>query len=301
MKYMIHNHSHSSKHSHKHSDTENLGIAFWMNFLFTLLEIVGGILTNSVAIISDALHDLGDSLSLGISWVLAKISQKEKTTTFTYGYKRFSLLAAVINGVVIVGGAVAVLVIAIPRLFNPVLPNAKGMFVLAIIGILVNGYAGYRLKCGKTYNERMVSWHFFEDLFGWVAVLLASVVMIFWEIPILDPILSIVFTFYILFHVVKELRGVVMVFLQGVPAHLNVKNIENNLKKLEGINGVHDTHVWSLDGESHILTTHAVICKDCTADDAVAMKCKVKDEAKRMGLKFVTVEIEYDSEKCDLT
>ena len=148
-------HDHQHDHHH-HSDVKNIKAAFFLNFGFTLLEIVGGIYTNSIAILSDAVHDLGDSLSLGMAWYFQKVSRKGSDATYSYGYKRFSLLGAVINSVVLIVGSVIILTAAIPRIFNPQDTHVEGMFVLAIIGVIVNGAAVFRLKKGNSINEKVV-------------------------------------------------------------------------------------------------------------------------------------------------
>ncbi len=293
---MGHEHSHSG---HDHA-TENIRYAFFLNLVFTLFEIAGGIYTNSLAIMSDALHDLGDSLSLGLSWYLSKLSGKKRTEVFSYGYRRFSLLAAFINGLVLIAGSLIILSEAIPRLITPEHSNAMGMLIFAIIGVAVNGAAVMRLKGGKTMNERVVAWHLLEDVLGWVAVLIISIIMLIRDIHILDPILSILITFYILWNVGKNLKKTVMIFLQSVPESLEIKNIEKALLSTSGVKGVHDTHIWSLDGEHHVLTTHVIIGKDSTQQVAADIKFGAKVSLKEMGVSHITIEIETEGEKCEL-
>ena len=194
---MGHNHHH---HSHG-SSTENIAVAFFLNLAFTIIEFIGGFYTNSLAIMSDALHDLGDSLSLGLSWYFQKKSTKRANKKYSYGYKRFSLLGAVINSIVLVIGSVFIIKEAIPRIINPENADAKGMMWLAVLGIIVNGAAVLKLKKGTSINERVVSLHLLEDVLGWVVVLLASIVMQFWDVPVLDPVLSIAIAGFVLFNV----------------------------------------------------------------------------------------------------
>ena len=163
-----HGHQHGHQHAH-HSESSNIALAFWLNFGFALIEIVGGILTNSVAIIADAIHDLGDSLAIGFAWFASKIATRQPTQKYSYGYRRWSLLSALISGLILLIGSGWVLSEAIPRLWQPQLPHTGGMFVLAIFGIAVNGAAVLRLRRGKTQNEKVLSWHLLEDVLGWVA------------------------------------------------------------------------------------------------------------------------------------
>jgi len=178
---------HSHTHSHEHKAVANLKMAFWLNAVFALIEIAGGIFTNSIAILSDAFHDLGDSVALGLAWYFQRYSTKKRDDIYTYGYKRFSLVGASISAIILLVGSVIIIFKAVPRLINPEPVHTQGMMYLAIVGILVNGLAMARLKTGQSQNEKVISIHLLEDVLGWVAVLLASIVMKFYDIPILDP------------------------------------------------------------------------------------------------------------------
>ena len=189
---IISSYMHQIKKDKTESNSEkNIGYAFFLNFGFTIIEIIGGFLTNSVAILTDAVHDFGDSISLGLAWYLQKVSKKGSDHKYSYGYKRFSLLGAIINSVILLVGSVFILSETIPRILEPQTPDVKGMFILAILGIIVNGAAVIRLRTGNTINEKVVSLHLWEDVLGWVAILIGSVMMYFFDIPIIDPILSI--------------------------------------------------------------------------------------------------------------
>jgi cobalt-zinc-cadmium efflux system protein len=291
------NMAHNQKPNHNNS-VRNIKIAFFLNLFFTIIEFIGGFLTNSVAIMSNAMHDLGDSFSLGLAWFLENFSSRKRTDQFSYGYKRFSLLGAFINGIILFVGSLLILTEAIPRLINPETSNAHGMLLLAIFGIVVNGIAFYKTAKGNTMNEKVISLHLLEDVLGWVAVFMISIVMIFTQISILDPILSILITFYILFGVLKNLKATALLFLQAAPKNLNVKIIDRELKKDSFIHGVHDTHIWSLDGEKHILSTHVIINKNSSKKDIEKIKHKLKQRLKDIGIEHSTLEIEFEDESC---
>ena len=191
-------------HNHKHESIKNIRFAFFINLIFTVIEIVGGVLTNSMAILSDALHDFGDSLSLGLAWYFQQLSGKGSDTKFTYGYARFSILGALINGFIILFGSIFIVVETVERVLHPEEVEAGGMILLAILGIIFNGLAALRLKKGSSINEEVVSIHLLEDVFGWVAVLITSIVMYFNDLPILDPILTIAILSWIVFNVFKK-------------------------------------------------------------------------------------------------
>jgi len=287
-----------AKRSTHHNSTRNIKVAFFLNLGFTIFEIIGGFWTNSVAILSDAIHDLADSISLGLSWYLDKKSKQKGNRKFSFGYQRFSLLGALINGIVLVVGSLFILSEAIPRLIEPELPNAPGMLVFAIVGILVNGAAVLRLRGGKTLNERVVSWHLLEDVLGWIAVLITSIVLLFWDIPILDPILSIVILVYVLFNVVKNYRETLLVFLQGVPSEIDLNTIKNRIKGLDKIVSIHHTHLWSLDGEKHVLTIHIVVGEISSIKEIIEIKRKLKELLRKVPIEHATIEIEFEDEGC---
>lgn len=291
-------HDHHHHHDHSHASSERIGWAFLLNVTFTIIEFIGGWLTNSTAIMADAVHDLGDSLSIGTAWFLNKISHKQANQHFSYGYKRFSLLGALVNGVVLTIGSIWVLYEAIPRLFNPEMPVTEGMFVLAIFGIAVNGFAAYKLSSGKTMNERILNWHLIEDVLGWVAVLIVSIVLMFVDLPILDPILSIAFTLFILFNVIKNLRSTLRLFMQGAPSESLRKEIREVLLRHELVNDLHHLHFWSLDGEQHVLTAHLVLASDVSVPQMAEIKATIADNLARYELAHTTIELEFDDEAC---
>ena len=286
-------------HAHHHS-SKNLKVAFFLNLGFTIFELFGGFYVNSIAIISDAVHDLGDSLSLGLAWYLDVKSKEGATEKFSFGYSRFSLLGALINSLVLIVGSVFVITIAVGRFIEPEQTNAKGMMIFAIIGIAVNGYAAWKLSSGKTLNERVVSWHLMEDVLGWVAVLIVAIVLLFKDIPYLDPALSILITLYILFNVVKRLKETLFIFLQGTPDGFFIKEIEGKLITIEHVDSMHHTHLWSLEGESHVFTTHVKLKNITELCQIVEVKAKIKNILKDYHLQHYTVETELDDESCEL-
>lgn len=282
-------------HNHSHKDVKNLGIAFILNLLFTIAEIIGGFLTNSLAILSDAIHDLGDSFALGMAWFLQKKSKKGQTRKFTYGYRRFSLLGALINGLILTLGSVYIIVLAIPRLIEPEKTEARGMILMAVFGILVNGYAAYRTRKGSSQNERLVSLHLLEDVLGWTAVLIGGIIIYFTSWYLIDPLLSIAIALYILIRVVKNLKLSLEVILQAKPRDISISAIENELKNTNGVLSYHDIHLWSLDGEHGILTLHLVVEQEV---DQFRIKKEVKEKLKVLGIEHTTLEVELAGEDC---
>ena len=293
----MHSHQHNHNHSHDNSSSR-IGWVFVLNLSFTVIEFVGGMLTNSTAIMADAVHDLGDSLSIGIAWLLSKLGNKQTNQQFTYGYKRFSLFGALINSCVLIAGSIWILFEAIPRLAEPQMPQTEGMLALAILGVIVNGYAAYKLSGGETLNERVLNWHLIEDVLGWVAVLIVSIVLMFVEWPILDPLLSIAFTLFILFNVVKNIRETLKLFLQATPSEEIQQEVEKVLLASKEVSDLHHLHFWSLDGEHHVLTVHLTLSSIIEGEGMIALKRKISDDLKPYKLAHTTIELELPGENC---
>lgn len=290
---------HKHIHGHHHhligmTTQKKLFIVFLLNFFMAILELFGGIMTNSTAILSDALHDFGDSLVLALSWYLEKVSNKKSNLQFSFGYRRFSLLAALINSIILLTGSVWILTEVIPRLWLPQAVHAQGMMYLSIVGLIVNGGSVLLIRTGDSLNERVVSWHLMEDVLGWLAVLIVSIVLQFKNIPILDPILSLVITAIIVFNVFKNFKEVFFVFMQSTPQSINQNKIEEDLSQHSNISKVYHTHVWSLDGERHVLTTHIVLKPNSGILDYLEVQKWARIEVKKHGLWHTTIEIEFN-------
>jgi cobalt-zinc-cadmium efflux system protein len=284
--------------NNRNSSAATIGFAFWLNLVFTAVEIIGGLWTNSLAIISDALHDLGDSFSLGLSWYLDKYAEKGRDEMYSYGYRRFSLLGALVSTIVLVIGSIFVLSEAVPRLLHPQHPKAKGMILFAVLGIAINGLAVLRVRKGRTMSTRVVMWHLVEDVLGWGAVLFVGAVLTLRDVPILDPILSMVITMFVLFNVMRNLKRTMGLFLQAVPGGIVVTEIEEKLLAIDKVKSVHHTHAWSLDGVHNVLTTHLVVDDNATKEDVLKIRNQVRSLIDTMDFEHTTVEIGYENEYC---
>lgn len=287
--------SHNNDHSSKSSKA--LLTVFLLNLSFTVLELVGGYWTNSVAIISDAVHDLGDSLAIGAAFYLSILASKAADSRYSYGYGRYNVLGAVVNSIVLMAGSIFVLKEAVERLIEPAAVDAKGMIVFAVLGVAVNGFAAFRLRNASTLNERVVSLHLMEDVLGWVAVLVGALVMIFMEVPRLDPVLSIGITAYIVFGVLRRLRETVLLLLQRVPKGVDLKALERQLSDIEGVKSLHETHTWSIDGETHVFSTHLVVDPSITLKQIKHIKLASREVLRGYPFSSHTVEVEFDGEE----
>lgn len=291
--------SHNHEHHHHHSSGKNLKIAFFLNVTFTIAEIIGGFLVNSVAILSDAIHDLGDSLSLGLAWYLDKKSKQKADKYYSFGYARFSLLGALINSIVLIIGSVFVAREAIERIITPEFADPNGMLIFAIFGVVVNGYAAWKVNTGKSLNEKVISWHLIEDVLGWAAILIAAIVLRITYIWWLDPALSIAITIYIFYGVIKRLRETLHLFLQGVPKDLDLQEIENSILEVEGVKAIHLTNIWSLEGENHVFSAHLKLENTDSLQDVIKIKNQVKEILRSQGFNYYTIETEVTDENCE--
>ncbi|HNY66890.1 MAG TPA: cation diffusion facilitator family transporter [Deltaproteobacteria bacterium] len=285
-------------HHHHHEGAAGIRQAFFLNLLFTVIEIAGGILTNSMAILADAIHDLGDSFALGSAWYFERLSGKAGDEHYSYGYQRFSLLGALINIIILIVGSFFILSQAIPRLFYPEPSHAPGMIGFAVLGILVNGVAALRLRGKEGMNVTMVTWHLLEDVLGWAAILVTGLVLLFWQVHWLDAFLSILITGYVLFNVLRNLKPTMTIFLQGIPGSVNLPAIEEEVGRLDGVGSIHHAHVWTLDGHDHILTMHVVIPCDFDRERILHLKERIRDIMASHGIDHSTVEFEFEGEEC---
>lgn len=278
--------------------TKNIRIAFLLNLGFAIIELVGGFYTNSIAIIADALHDFSDSLSIAISWFLEKKSEKKPNKKYTYGYGRFSVLGALISTLVLLISSITIIFIAIPRIMNPAEIHYDGVLVLAILGVIINGFAVYKTAKGKSLNEKAINLHLLEDVFGWAAVLITSIIMRIFDIPLLDPLLSILITIYILFRVIANLKEVFEVFLEKAPSNIDLEELKSHLLNNENIEDVHHLHLWTLDGVNKYIMLHITINDSTTTALIIDIKKYVKEELRTYGINHSSIEIEFESENC---
>lgn len=277
--------------AHEHQSQGNLKTAFFINLAFTIFEIFGGIYTNSIAIISDAVHDLGDSLSLGFAWYLEHKSNQKPSSNYHFGYKRFSLLAALINCTVLIIGSIYVLTESVERIITPQESHAEGMFIMALLGVAVNGYAAWKVSKGKTMNERVVSWHLLEDVLGWVAVLIGSIVLYFTNSLYIDPILSIGIGGFILFNVIKNLKKTLELFLLKAPNGLDYQKIETKISALPGVKKVSALQVFSLDGAHHLAELTYQGAADMPLAEIDELNTKISSLTKELGISRIHCQV----------
>ncbi len=275
------------------STEKNILIAFILNLSFSIIEFVGGAITGSVAIVSDAIHDIGDAMSIGFSYFLERKSKKQPDETYTYGYARYSVIGSIITTMILIFGSIMVIYNAINRILNPVEINYNGMIIFALIGAVVNFSAAWFTKDGDSLNQKAVNLHMLEDVLGWIVVLIGAVIMRFTDISIIDPIMSIGVAIFILSHSVGNLKEVIDLFLEKIPHNIDMDEIKEHLCEIDGIEDVHHIHIWSMDGYSNYATMHIV-----TDAEPHEIKEKVREELREHGIGHSTLELEGVDEHC---
>ena len=268
-------------------------IAFILNFLFSIFEFVGGAITGSVAIISDAVHDMGDAASIGIAYFLERKSKKQPDEIYTYGYARYSVIGSLITTLILLFGSGLVIYNAVERIINPVSIHYNGMIIFAVVGALVNLCAAWFTRSGDSLNQKAVNLHMLEDVLGWLVVLVGAIVMRFTDFALLDPILSIAVALFILYHAVMNLIETLSLFLEKVPRGIELSEIREHLCHVEGVLDVHHIHIWSMDGHRHYATLHVV-----AEGDAHHIKDAVRRELREHGIVHATLELEAPGEHC---
>lgn len=277
-------------HHHHKKAGENLAFVFFMNLTFNIIVILGGLATNSMAILADCIHDLADTISIAFAWALEHVAQKDSTDKYSYGYQRFSILGAVIISVFVIIMAFIILQEAIPRLFSPEGVDAGGMLIVAIVGIVFKSLSVYRLHKGETFNEKAIFFHQLGDVFEWLAILILSLVLMFWDgAPYLDPFVSIGIALWLIFNLGRNLIKSIQVLLQKTPDNFDVIEFRNSITAIDGVDGIDDFHVWSLDGIDSVVTLKVAI-KNWDLQEEI--KREIYDIASRYHIVDITIEFD---------
>ena len=271
----------------------NILVAFILNLAFSVFEFFGGIVTGSVAIVSDAVHDLGDAAGIGISYFLEKKSKKQPDEKYTYGYSRYSVIGSVITTFILLFGSVAVILNAVKKIIEPSQINYNGMIVFAVVGVIINFVAAYFTRHGDSLNQKAVNLHMLEDVLGWAIVLVGAIVMKFTDFSIIDPIMSVGLSIFIFINAVRNLKEAVDLFLEKTPHGTDINEITHHISEIDGVLGVHHIHVWSMDGHNNYATMHIV-----TNSDSHQIKEKIREELREHGISHATLELETENEHC---
>lgn len=280
--------------SGKSSETRIL-IAFLLNLFFTFVEIAGSMMTGSVTILSDAIHDFGDCIALGMAWRMEKLSNRPANERYQFGYRRFSVVAGLINNMILLMGGVILIVTSVQRFFDPRPIDGRGMLVFAVFGIFINGIAMLLTARGKSINEKTISMHMLEDVLTWVAVLAVGAVMCFYELPVLDSVLSIGMTFVIFVGVLRNLKKIFGIITLRSPLELReYRELQVALTELNAVGVVEDLRLYSLDGEDINAVVCLVLYEEVAAEDLIQLDMQTRKCCETFGISKAVVQLRYE-------
>lgn len=268
--------------------------AFILNLFFAFFEFAGGVITGSVAIVSDAIHDLGDAVGIGVSFFLEKKSKKKPDETYTYGYGKFSVLGGLITTLILITGSTLVAVGAVRRIMHPTAVDSGKMIIFAVVGVLVNLLAAFFTADPHNVNQRAVNLHMLEDVLGWGVVLIGAIIIKITDISLIDPIMSLLVAVFIFINAVSNLKEILNIILEKIPDDISVNEIKEKLLKVDGVINVHHIHIRSTDGVHNFATMHIV-----TDEDPYAVKNEVRKILKEHGIYHATLETETSDEDCE--
>lgn len=277
---------------------ENIKIAFLLNLAFSIVEAIGGILTNSISIISDSLHNLGDSITIGINYIFEKKSKKLPNKEYSYGYLRYTMLGSLIASFILLVGSVVIIYNVVPRLIKPLSVNYDAMIIFGIFGLLINLYATIKIMRSKD-KDKKINTHMIEDTVIWLFILTGSICIKVFDLVIIDPILSLLIAVYILYQVYKYMKNIYNIFMEKVPKNVKIDEIKKDIEENENIDNVHHIHIWSMDGVNNYMTAHIHLNKVLSEEEIVKTKNDVKNKLKEDKINHITLEVEYFNEKCD--
>ena len=266
-------------------------LAFFLNLSYAIVEFIAGGVFGSSAVLADSVHDMGDAIAIGVSAFLETISNREEDSHYTLGYKRFSLLGAMVTAVILMTGSVLVILGNITKLFHPQAVNDEGILWLGIIAISVNVIASLVVRKGKTKNESILSLHFLEDTLGWVAVILMAIVLRFTDWYILDPLLSLVISIFILSKAIPRFWSTLKIFLDAVPEGVDIKQVKSDLEQLDHVASINQLNLWTMDGLEKNAIVHV-----CLKEIEQMELCKesIRSKLKDCGFQNITIEIDAD-------
>ena len=268
-------------------------LAFFLNLTYAIVEFIAGGVFGSSAVLADSVHDLGDAIAIGISAFLESISNREEDSHYTLGYKRFSLLGAMITAVILMTGSVLVILENIAKIFHPQSVNDEGILWLGIIAIIINVLASLVIRKGQTKNESILSLHFLEDTLGWVAVILMAIVLRFTDWYILDPLLSLAISFFILSKALPRFWRTLKIFLDAVPEGVDIQKIKTDLAELDHVASINQLNLWTMDGLEKNAIVHV-----CLKEMEHMETCKesIRIFLKDCGFQNITIEVDADLE-----
>lgn len=271
------------------SSKTSIWLAFFLNLSYAIVEFIAGGIFGSSAVLADSVHDLGDALAIGLSACLETISNRQEDKRYTLGYKRFSLLGAMLTALILLTGSVMVLLENIPRLLSPQPVNYQGMLWLGILAIFINLLASLVVRKGQTKNEAILTLHFLEDILGWLAVILVACVLYVTDWYFLDPLLSLLISCFILWKAIPRFWSTLKIFLDAVPEGIETAKLEKELARLTNVKSVHQLSIWSMDGLENNAIIH--LCLE-DWEQMIETKEAVRQLLEERGIQNITIEVD---------
>ena len=271
------------------SSKTSIWLAFFLNLSYAIVEFIAGGIFGSSAVLADSVHDLGDAIAIGLSALLETISNREEDRQYTLGYKRFSLLGAMLTAVILMIGSVLVILENVTKIVHPQPVNEEGILWLGIIAVAINVLASLVVRKGKTKNESILSLHFLEDTLGWLAVILMAIILRYTDWYILDPLLSLVISIFILSKAIPRFWSALKIFLDAVPEGVDIKQVKKDLEQLDHVASVNQLNLWTMDGLEKNAIVHV-----CLEEIEHIEYCKesIRNLLKDYGFQNVTIEVD---------
>lgn len=286
-----HNYDHSHYHSSNGTNKKIVGV-FFLNVIIAIVELIAGVVSGSTTLISNFLHDFGDSVVMLLTYFFEKKSLKQRDDIYTYGYRRFSVLGAFINLFVLFVGSILIINFAVHTLFIEKIINEKIVIFISIVGLIVNLIAYIMFKNKKGITEEKIALNFKIDIISLLIILIANIVIWITKIYMIDSLLSIVFGIWILKEVFTNFKEIFYILMQAKPDDVDIEKVMDYLLSIDIIEDIHDLHIWSLDGEDYILSMHLVVSDSTTQEETLVLKENVKIGLEKFGLNHSTIETE---------
>ncbi|MGL4589189.1 MAG: cation diffusion facilitator family transporter [Mycoplasmatales bacterium] len=290
--------SHNYEHTHDHEllvNHDNVVFTLIVNTVFSLIELFGAIITNSSALMSNFIHDFGDSMILFFTIFIEKKAAKKRSKRYTYGYRRYTLVSSILNLSILFFGSLIIFAESIKRMIQPEVVDFKPMVIIAIIGITANFLGYLRLKKSNSLTDRQLQLNLLSDVIAWSLLLLSAIIIYFTQWYIVDSIFSFGFSLFMFYHVLKNVKPIFSMLMQAVPEDVSIEEVMAFISEQEHVIDVHDVHIWNLDGEDYIMSCHLVVCDSLAVDKFLDIKEQIKIKLETFGINHSTIEIENES------
>ncbi|WP_025731549.1 cation diffusion facilitator family transporter [Heyndrickxia ginsengihumi] len=295
-------HGHDHDHGdvfHSHAPIGKMKLAFFLTLIILIVEVIGGVISHSLALLSDAGHVLTDIAAIGLSWFAMHQSQKPASEKFTYGYHRSGILAAFINAMTLIVIAVIILYEAINRFQHPQPVGSTWMFISASVGLIMNLYLGFGLSKEDNINVKSAVLHMIGDAMASAGVIVGGIIILLTGWYIVDPILSVLIAFLIAFGAWKIVKQTVGILMEGTPKGVSIEDVMNTIRSVKGVLNVHDLHIWSITSGKNALSCHVVLNNQISFQDSQVVLREIEHKLQHQGIGHATIQLENEEHPHD--